>query len=197
MRKAEELLVPVNGITLTPTAVLIEGTPPYESWSVMLTQMQHVYRCVGWWIGDMLNYGEKAYGEKYAQAIAETGLSYQTLLNYKAVAKAIPAPERVEGISWSAHRVAAFLPPGKKETVLEWAKEEADQGKPPSSRDMQRAVEALNPQGQGGTSGSAPPEGPSLVQVLLTRDECQALLDGFGVGWESARQKVEEAMLQF
>jgi hypothetical protein len=193
-----DLLVSVNGFRLTPLACLVEGQPTYEAWATMLAQAEHAHRCLGWWLGDLLNYGEAAYGERYAQAVQTTGLAVQTLTNYKSVAKAIPPEKRIEGLSWTAHRIAAFLPPSQKSAVLEWAKEETAGGAPPTSQEMGKAVvelQEIGDKGQGPPSSDPLP--PAWVQVLLTRAECQALLDGFGEGWESGRQRIEDALLQF
>jgi len=192
--KVCELLPAVNGFRPTLTAMFVEGRPSYEEWAAMLNQCERIYRSAAWWIGDLLNYGEAAYGETYVQAVSATGLAPQTLMNYKAVAKAIPPEKRVEKVSWSAHRVVAFLPPKEKEKVLRWAEEEARAGDPPTSLEVKRVVNELQVR-----KSLADPslERPRLVQVLLTREECQALLDGFGPSWESARQKIEEALLQF
>ena len=61
-------------------------------------QLQLMHGSVGFWIGDWLNYGERKWGEKYAQAIEETGLDYGTLANYVYVAKALPFSLRSENL---------------------------------------------------------------------------------------------------
>lgn len=43
-----------------------------------------------WAWGDWITYGQTAYGEKYSQGMAVTGLAYQTLANYKWTASKTP-----------------------------------------------------------------------------------------------------------
>lgn len=134
MLEDEGLLVPVRGFKFYPTACLVDGTPSWEEWSVMLAEVEHVHRSAGWWLGDLLNYGEAAYGESYVQAISATGLALQTLMNYKAVCKALPPEQRLAGLSFSAHKEMAFAP--ERAELLSWARAEMEAGRPPTSREI-------------------------------------------------------------
>ncbi len=78
-------------------------------------------RACQWWIGDWINYGDAAYGEKYAQALDETGLDVQTLMNAAWVAGRIPAGLREERLSWTHHREVAALEPEPRQALLERA----------------------------------------------------------------------------
>jgi hypothetical protein len=66
-------------------------------------------RACQWWIGDWLNYGERAYGEKYAQGMAATGYELQTLTNMAWVAARVEISRRREILSWSHHAEVAAL----------------------------------------------------------------------------------------
>ncbi len=49
-----------------------------------------------WSWGDWITYGQTAYGEKYSQGMAVTGLAYQTLANYKWTAS--KTPKEIRGL---------------------------------------------------------------------------------------------------
>ena len=65
---------------------------------------------VQWWLGDWLNYGEPAYGEKYSQALEATGIPLATLEQYSYVARNIQTLRRHKNVTFSVHSDAARLP---------------------------------------------------------------------------------------
>ena len=67
-------------------------------------------RSVMFWIGDWLNYGEKAnYGDKYTQALEVTKYDYQTLRDAAWVSGRIQLSDRSDNLSWTHHRAVAAL----------------------------------------------------------------------------------------
>src|SRR5690349_8357114 len=84
LRRLEE-----NG-ALTPTGLSLPDDIPYERWEALVEFFARVKRATPWWIGDLLNFGERVYGEDYTQACDITGLGRDTLYNYVSIAKAIP-----------------------------------------------------------------------------------------------------------
>lgn len=70
------------------------------------------------------NCREKKWGEKYAQAIEETGLEYQTLADAVYVSKKVDFSLRNENLPFGHHREVASLEPDKQTEVLDWAEEE-------------------------------------------------------------------------
>ena len=196
---------------LTPTACIVEGKPTYEQWAEALQRLQGVHRSVAWWIGDLLNYGERVYGETYTQAVEVTGLAVQTLMNYKWLAKAIPPEKRVEDLSLRAHLFIAREPEREREALLSYARERIARGEGVSTEDIRLWKEnllrvrdsddinfgvvtwadsdGLQLQAMGGTE--------AVVVVHLTELEAWALLDNVGgPDWERARQKIREALLE-
>jgi len=93
-----------------------------------------------WWIGDWLNYGEAAYGEKYAQAIDETKYSYYTLAHDKTVAARVESCRRRQNLSWSHHAEVASLTPAKQDELLDLA--EANSWSREDLRDAVRAAKS-------------------------------------------------------
>jgi hypothetical protein len=94
---------------------------PFDEWQNIGHTLFSIERAVQFWIGDWIRFGEKSYGEKYSQAIEETGLDYQTLANYAYVASKVEPSRRRENVSFSHHAEVAALAPEKQEAWLETA----------------------------------------------------------------------------
>lgn len=93
-------------VDLRPTALIFtnESRLTYAEWSSIGAYLQRAAGSVNWWLGDWLNAGERRYGETYAQAIVDSGVSYDVLRDCKWVAGRIPPCRRKETLSWSHHR---------------------------------------------------------------------------------------------
>lgn len=100
------------------TGLIISDATSFEEWAAMGEWLQSAERSIMWWIGDWMRFGEHKWGEKYAQAIAATGHSYQTLANAKWVAEKVHFSRRRENLSWSAHKEVAVLSPELGDKVL-------------------------------------------------------------------------------
>ena len=68
-----------------------------------------INRSCSWWIGDWLVFGEGVYGERFAQALAATGLAEQTLLNRSYVCRNVPVSRRRARLPFSVHEEVASL----------------------------------------------------------------------------------------
>ncbi len=71
-----------------------------------------------WWLGDWLTYGERAYGERAAQAEALGGYDYATLSGAQWVCSRIDADRRRPALSFAHHREVAALEPAEQERWL-------------------------------------------------------------------------------
>jgi len=111
----------VDGATLTRTGLTITGDMPYDRWEFLGQKLRAFEGSVMWWLGDWLNYGEAAYGEKYSQAIAATDYAYTTLAQAAWVAKAVQFCNRLQNLSWSHHREVADLDPAEQDAILDKA----------------------------------------------------------------------------
>jgi len=76
------------------------------------------------WLGDWLAYGERAYGETYAQALDATDYEYGTLRDAMWVTKQFALSRRRDNLSWSHHREVAALPPDRQDHWLDRAEAE-------------------------------------------------------------------------
>lgn len=116
---AQSRALQLGAFTLDRTGLVVSGAPAFDEWERVGAFLQQVEGAVSWWVGDWLNYGETAYGERYTQAVEVTGLSYQTLADYAWVARKVDVSRRKESLAFSLHKEVASLPPADQSAVLE------------------------------------------------------------------------------
>jgi hypothetical protein len=114
----------IPGCEFTPTSLTLPEELKFEHWERLGRQLQLADLAIRWWIGDWLNYGERKYDEKYAQAIEETGRAKKTLMNYAYVAKAIDPSRRRDVVDFSTHAEVASLDPEQQDRILAKAAKE-------------------------------------------------------------------------
>jgi hypothetical protein len=96
---------------------------PYEQWAALAQPLGLMDRAARWFIGDWLNYGEDRYGEIYAQAINDLGLSHGTLRVCAWTARCFAPVRRRTALSWSHHCDVAGQPEETQEILLDLAEE--------------------------------------------------------------------------
>jgi hypothetical protein len=105
----------------------IAWNPPHElqlvEWLQHGKRLGAIGRGAAWWIGDWVNYGNTAYGEKYSRAAKVTGYDVQSLMNMAYVASRYGISRRREGLSWSHHAALASLDMELQERWLDLAGE--------------------------------------------------------------------------
>jgi hypothetical protein len=74
-------------------------------------------------VGDWIVYGEKFFGDRYEQAIADTSLDYQTLRNYAWVAKKFTVSRRRDSLSFGHHAEVAALTEAEQDVWLNRAQQ--------------------------------------------------------------------------
>ena len=115
--------IQIGKFKLAKTGLVVSGSPSFEEWQACGEFLTQAEKAIQFWIGDWLNYGERRYGETYAQAIDDTGLDYQTLKKAKWVASNVELVRRRTNLSFSHHEEVAALPPGEQDKLLEKADE--------------------------------------------------------------------------
>ncbi len=95
--------------SITPTGIEFHQDLSFDEWDALGQKLAPIGKSIGFIIGDWINYGDKRYGEKYDEALAKTGLSYQTLMNYAHVARKVEIYLRKENLDWSQHATVAKL----------------------------------------------------------------------------------------
>lgn len=93
----------------------------FEEWQQVGFTLRRINKAWKWWVGDWLNYGEKTYGETYAQAMDELGLSYHDAAQAAYVARKVEPDMRRQGLSWSFHEAVAPLDKEEAGALLERA----------------------------------------------------------------------------
>lgn len=123
---------------VTSISLELPETMSFEEWSGIGASLQAVNRSVMWWIGDWLRYGERRWGEMYAQAVEETGRSYSNLSQAKHVAERFDSFRRRKELAWAHHAEVASLAPEDADAVLDLAERDGL-----STRDLRAEVNRL------------------------------------------------------
>lgn len=103
---------------ISPVAWVPKPSLPLAEWIRYGNRFGVLGRACGWWIGDWVNYGNAAYGEKYSRAARITRHDVQTLMNMAYVASRFEISRRRENVSWSHHAELAGLPPAEQDRWL-------------------------------------------------------------------------------
>lgn len=122
----------------TPVGMEVSGEPSFEDWDRAGAFLQQASGSVLWWVGDWLNYGERKWGEMYAQAVAATGYDEQTLRVAKRVAERFELLRRRNNLSFPHHRDVAPLESAEADRLLDQAEAEGL-----STRDLRAKVKEL------------------------------------------------------
>jgi hypothetical protein len=152
----------------------------YERLGTFLGSMN---RACSWWVGDFILFGEKIYGELYAQIEDALGLAPQTLSNRASVARHIPPNRRRAALPFGVHAEVAYLEPRERDLWLD--KAERGQWTRAKLREEMRAARGISQDPMGdlavtGKNGNPPHEGlheeyledevPAAVHRNLLRD---------------------------
>lgn len=115
----ESIVMTISGdggaCTLDPTGLHMPDGLGFDDWAKVGSSMRGVSRALLWWIGDWLNYGVKAYGDKRALAVDH---AHSLGMGSEAVRQAMWVSEqvvtRVTTLSWAHHREVAALEPKRQ-----------------------------------------------------------------------------------
>jgi hypothetical protein len=105
----------------TATGVSFDPLLPFEAWSAMGARIARHSSATTWWLGDWLVYGQMKYGRRYKEAIAATGLDYQTLRNYAMVARRFEQSRRRDDLSFQHHAELCALSDADQDRWLDAA----------------------------------------------------------------------------
>jgi hypothetical protein len=93
----------VRGAVPSRTGMRFDPRLPFLEWHRLGKQLSMHANASVWWLGDWLAFGQAKYGRRYKQAIAITGLDYQTLRNYAVVARRFEMSRRRDKLSFQHH----------------------------------------------------------------------------------------------
>lgn len=111
-----------DAVSVTDVGLQFNHDIEYDQWLRLMATLQQLTTAFQFAIGDALNYGQKRYGEKYAQAMDATGCAYQSLANWSWVSNHVPISNRIAGLSWTHHRLVANMGTEQQKQILESAK---------------------------------------------------------------------------
>jgi hypothetical protein len=100
---------------------------------------------VGFMIGDVLNFGQTKFGQKYTVALNQTGRAISTLWGYAEAARRIPADKRKAALTFTHHREILRLPDEKMDAVLEEVSAQAEKGERPTVQELRFKIQKLTP----------------------------------------------------
>jgi len=108
-------------VRLTPVGAEFLGDEPMpiEAYGWLCDSVGRGVVALRWFIGDLLAYGERHYGETYAQFQDAFGCGYHTLQQYRRVSARIPLEERRAEVNWTAYQITAHLEPETREALLD------------------------------------------------------------------------------
>lgn len=111
-------------IVLHKVGLEVVGELAFDEWQQFLGNLNLVQGSIHWWLGDAVNYGERKYGETYAQAVEVTGFDDGTLRNDAWVANRIELSRRHDNLSFGHHQEVAALEPDQQDYWLNYAEAE-------------------------------------------------------------------------
>jgi hypothetical protein len=94
---------------------------PIDRWKAVGARIAAYSEAASWWLGDWLAFGQAKYGRRYKEGIALTGLEYQTLRNYAAVARRFDVSRRRDDLSFQHHAEVCALTDDAQDLWLDLA----------------------------------------------------------------------------
>lgn len=159
--------------TINESGIVLRANMPHEDWRSLAEVTLNHFEDTGtsharamFMVGDVLNYGEREYGELYADAIDATRQmirrSMKTIQNVSWISKSIPAHIRhVDTLTLAHHEAVAKLAPEEQIAFLTAADDEEL-----SVADLKKRVKEAHPK----TTGEGPKK-PSKTAVVDLEDE--------------------------
>lgn len=90
----------------------------YDAWERAGQLLGQIGRASSWWAGDWLTYGERHFGEQYAQGVSVLGYSNNTIRNWQWVCERVPINRRVSALGFAHHQAVAALEPDEQDAML-------------------------------------------------------------------------------
>lgn len=118
-----ELAIKGNCFTIRESGIDFHGEITKEEWHELGRRIARVAKSIGFIVGDWINYGERHWGEMYAEAMQLTGLDYQTLRDYAYTSRRVELSLRNDNLDYYHHKVVAKLPPEEQRRWIDAAAE--------------------------------------------------------------------------
>ncbi len=108
---------------VTATGIEFLGDLSPAEWDDLGSRLAPIAKSIALMLGDWINYGSKAYGYKYNEAMKVTGLAEKTLRNHAYVARNVGHSLRDPSLGQEHHAAVAPLEPHLQKHWLGLAKE--------------------------------------------------------------------------
>jgi len=116
-------LIKWNENYLRPCGLELPESLPFETWLEYVEKIKLINKFSLWWLGDLLYFGDRKYGEMYSQVLDEFDYEYGTLRIAKFVCGEIELLRRHNNLSFAMHQEVASLEPEIQDKLLRKAEE--------------------------------------------------------------------------
>lgn len=147
----QQSLFDIPGCHFSEVGLDIEPGMKFDHWERLLRCLARAEQGIQWYIGDALNYGEREYGERYAQVLDahdKTGIPIDRLRQYQWVAEHVKPVTRVTTLDWSTHREVASLPEDKQREILQRGAREVEAGRKYTRRQAEKESDRVKRAGK-------------------------------------------------
>jgi len=101
-----------EGVVLTETSLTLSPGVTFDRYCEIAHMIETLEGAVNWWLGDLANQGDPAFGDKMEQAFEvadELHRPGMSIASYRWVAERLPDFTRVKSLSWTHHREVSAL----------------------------------------------------------------------------------------
>lgn len=112
-----------ESITTDGLSLVVAQAISLDEWTQAVEMISGLSAASPFWLGDLLELGERAYGENYAQGIPDD-IAPATLRGYQWVSSRVPPANRHPALSWSHHRAVSSLDHVEQALLLDQAEAE-------------------------------------------------------------------------
>jgi len=143
---------------ITPTSLTLrDPNMDFDQFEAICRMMGQLRSSNSWWIGDLIVFGEGAYGERYPQAQEAFGLAYHTLTGYAYVSRNVARRRRRATLTFGHHKLVA---PKEPAVQSKWLARAAEAGW--TCEEMREAMRSIEPGGDNGSESETDGSGPTV-----------------------------------
>lgn len=165
-------------VTFVPgnKGLAIDEKMPMEAWTSAVEAIGAVAADSLWALGDLFTFGERVYGEEYAQVFDEMKYSEKTVKDSTWVCGVFPASRRHKALTFNHHKIVAGLEPKDREILLAQAEKaqmstreltELKKQAFPSTKKPGKAKKKAETASEGGDDAETLPEATPAPKMTL------------------------------
>lgn len=131
--------IQIGDFVLETCGVSTEGIPSVGEFAKMLTFLVWMSRNTPWWIGDVISWGERRYGDDLYNHADLDPWAIDQINRHAAVCRAVPQELRNRNLWYTHHREVCKLEPEKMTEFLDMAEEQVM-----SSADLRKSINGVS-----------------------------------------------------